>query len=181
MCAHLDGSQLVDEVVHVYADEAHVLGQPFGVGREGWFWLGEGRRGSEEGIDELEVGEDEGAEERLERLESVCRVGGIKHFGDAHLVQPGREFLDGPGFSKDGVAAVLHDPVDIRRLVRGVGEVVVGVAVVQGGRGREEARVKLGGCCWSVCGPARARRRHGARSSQEQVGRATSTGFTPWR
>lgn len=70
--AGLDGPQLVDEEVHVDADQAHVFGQPFGVGREGGFGVGERRRRSEEGVEELGVGEDEGSEERLEREFSVC-------------------------------------------------------------------------------------------------------------
>ena len=126
---------------------------------------------------------------RERERETVRTRVGIKHFGDAHLFEGRRRFLDGPGLSKDGVAPVLRDPVDVGRVEVGV----VGVAVVKSGRSREQARVKLGRwwlgiflwwccCCWSLCGPARGWRRHGRRSRAERSERLRRSGemSRPW-
>lgn len=86
--SYLYRPQLVDEVVHVDRDEANVFRQPFRIRagvcrsavdtvRPGWIGLrprvNERRGRSQERVEKLGIGQEENAEETLERLFAIWR------------------------------------------------------------------------------------------------------------
>jgi hypothetical protein len=79
-------------------------------------WVGERRRRSEEGVEELGVGEDEGSEERLEREFSVCgRTGATPS-----LVKPGPSRKPPPPYTRWASQKCLT-PTRERRAEPGIG------------------------------------------------------------